>query len=40
MRGDFHPWTYGTVCLLVNFQRPKVESKRIVNGYQTSESAE
>jgi len=23
-----------TVCLLVNFQKPKVEWKRIVNGFQ------
>ena len=27
-------WASGrTVCLLVNFQKPKVEWKRIVNGF-------
>jgi|SRR5215475_11824969 len=29
-----------TVCLLVNFQRPKVEWKRIVCGYQVPELAD
>jgi GxxExxY protein len=28
------------VCLLVNFQRPKAEWRRIVNGYQPAEAAE
>jgi GxxExxY protein len=27
-----------TVCLLVNFQRPKVEWKRIVHGYKDPEA--
>jgi GxxExxY protein len=27
-----------TVCLLVNFQKPKVEWRRIVRGYQDQES--
>jgi len=29
-----------SVCLLVNFQRPKAEWRRIVNGYQPAETAE
>jgi GxxExxY protein len=29
-----------SVCLLVNFQRPKTEWRRIVNGYQPAETAE
>ena len=29
-----------SVCLLVNFQRPKAEWRRIVNGYQPAEAAE
>jgi len=29
-----------TVCLLVNFQRPKAEWRRIVHGYQAPESVE
>lgn len=29
-----------TLCLLVNFQRPKVEWKRIVNGFLTPEPLE
>ena len=29
-----------TLCLLVNFQRPKVEWKRIVHGFQTPEPIE
>jgi hypothetical protein len=29
-----------TICLLVNFQRPKVEWKRIVYGFQDPEAAE
>jgi GxxExxY protein len=29
-----------TLCLLVNFQKPKVEWKRIVNGFQISEPIE
>ena len=29
-----------TVCLLVNFQKPKVEWKRIVRGFQTPEPLE
>ena len=29
-----------TVCLLVNFQKPKVEWKRIVHGFQTPEPLE
>ena len=28
------------VCLLVNFQRPKAEWRRIVNGYQPDDAAE
>jgi len=28
-----------TVCLLVNFQKPKVEWKRIVLGYRDHESS-
>jgi GxxExxY protein len=28
-----------TVCLLVNFQKPKVEWKRIVHGFQSTEPA-
>ncbi|MGD0775555.1 MAG: GxxExxY protein [Candidatus Solibacter sp.] len=29
-----------TVCLLVNFQRPKVEWKRVVNGFPISQPLE
>ena len=29
-----------SVCLLVNFQRPKVEWRRIVSGYQAAEAIE
>jgi GxxExxY protein len=29
-----------SVCLLVNFQRPKVEWRRIVSGYQPADAAE
>jgi hypothetical protein len=29
-----------TLCLLVNFQKPRVEWKRIVNGFEFSESAQ
>jgi GxxExxY protein len=29
-----------TLCLLVNFQKPKVEWKRVVNGFQIPESLE
>ena len=29
-----------SVCLLVNFQRPKAEWRRIVNGYQAAEAVE
>ena len=29
-----------TLCLLVNFQKPKAESKRIVCGFQISEPME
>ena len=29
-----------SVCLLVNFQRPKVEWRRIVHGHQAAESVE
>ena len=29
-----------TLCLLVNFQKPKVEWKRIVHGFQTPEPLE
>jgi GxxExxY protein len=29
-----------SVCLLVNFQRPRAEWRRIVNGYQPAEAAE
>ncbi len=29
-----------SVCLLVNFQRPKAEWRRIVNGYQAVEAVE
>ena len=29
-----------SVCLLVNFQRPKAEWRRIVSGYQTAEAVE
>ena len=29
-----------SVCLLVNFQRPKAEWRRIVNGYQPAEAPE
>jgi GxxExxY protein len=29
--------TGGTVCLLVNFQKPKVEWRRVVNGFQVPE---
>jgi GxxExxY protein len=29
-----------TLCLLVNFQKPKVEWKRIVNGFQIPEPLE
>ena len=29
-----------TVCLLVNFQKPKVEWKRVVNGFPIPESLE
>ena len=28
-----------TVCLLVNFQKPKADWKRIVSGYETDEQA-
>ena len=28
-----------SVCLLVNFQRPKAEWRRIVSGHQTAEAA-
>jgi GxxExxY protein len=29
-----------TVCLLVNFQKPKVEWKRVVNGFPISQPLE
>ena len=29
-----------SVCLLVSFQRPKAEWRRIVNGYQAAEAVE
>ena len=29
-----------TVCLLVNFQKPKVEWKRVVNGFPVAEPPE
>jgi GxxExxY protein len=29
-----------SVCLLVNFQKPKAEWRRIVNGYQPADAAE
>lgn len=29
-----------TVCLLVNFQKPKVEWKRIVHGFETPQAVE
>ena len=29
-----------TVCLLVNFQKPEVESKRVVNGFPIPEPLE
>src|ERR1035441_7982115 len=29
-----------SVCLLVNFQRPEAEWRRIVNGYQAAEAVE
>ena len=29
-----------SVCLLVNFQRPKAEWRRIISGYQTAEAVE
>jgi GxxExxY protein len=34
-------WASGrTVCLLVNFQKPKVEWKRVVNGFPVAEPPE